>query len=439
MNMSVKSTFQPPPSSHGMHPVKEGQHLPDAAALKAAIGKGAEALGAMQLTSHAAFHELAGMVHGREAHLRQARQPQPGGASQNQQRSGNVPARGTTRQRGSQPPADGKAERGEESLFDKAAGSILSRLKNGDNSDNLQQDLRDQHDPLERYRLFEKALKKLDEEAQSDEDKAPPRKQLLRLLGDLDKEHGAAIRDGLEATGDMHALLRSLGEASVNAVRGWFGTARTGNTFGPLSAIDLATRLRDTFGAGEFADALSQLGQKITKNLSVRSHRVAGEPPLMALPDTRAFTAVKSCHEKAKELMRDLAELNVVLRDGQGSVDLAITLMKMAGGGREHAVELAASIIDLESLSHRRQSHAWNSLRKAMADLPASLWPPDAGIKGSVLADFSDKVRDLDAKLPRAAVPEEQKREAELREKNAERMQNTATHATSRTKTSSRR
>ncbi|MEC4719768.1 hypothetical protein RY831_11460 [Noviherbaspirillum sp. CPCC 100848] len=432
--MSVKSPFQQPPSSHGMHPVKDGHHVPDAAALKAAIGKGAEALGAMQLTSHAAFHELAGMVHGREAHARQARQPQPGGATQNQQRSNNVPARGAVRQRGPQPPADAKAGQGEESLLDKAASSILSRLKNGDSSDNLQQDLRDQHDPLERYRLFEKALKKLDEEEQSDEDKAPPRKQLLRLLGDLDKEHGAAIREGLEATGDMHALLRSLGEASVNAVRGWFGTARTGNTFGPPSAIDLATRLRDTFGAGEFADALSQLGQKITKNLSVRSQRVAGEPPLMALPDTRAFTTVKSCHAKAKELMRDLAELNVVLRDGQGSVDLAITLMRMAGGGREHAVELADSIIDLKSLSDRRQSHAWNSIRKALADLPPSVWPQDAGVMGAVLAEFSDKVRELDAKLPPASVPAEQKREAELREKNTERMQGTTTRPTVRSR-----
>lgn len=421
MNMSVKSSFQLPPSPHGLHPVKDGQHALDAAALKTAVGKGAEALGAMQLTSLAAFHELAGMAHGRDPHARQARQPQQGGAAQNQQRGGNVPARGTGRQRGPQPQPGGKAEQGEESLLSKTASSILNRLKNGDDSDNLHQDLSNQHDPLERYRLFEEALKKLDNESQSDEDKAPPRRQLLRLLGDLDKEHGPAIREGLEATGDMHALLRSLGEASVNAVRGWFGTARTGNTFGPVTAIDLANRLRDTFGAGDFADALSQLGQKITKNLSVRNHRVAGEPPLMALSDTRAFTTVKSCHAKAKELMRELGDINVIVRDRQGSVDVAITLMKMASGGKEQAVNLAGTIVDLQALSDRQQSRAWKSLRKVVADLPTSLWPQDASVKAAVLADFGERSKELDARLPQAAVNPARKREIELREKNRER------------------
>lgn len=428
MNMFVKSSFPLPPSPHGLHPVKDGQHAADASALKAAAGKGAEALGAMQLTSLAAFHELAGMAHGREPLARQARQAQQATA-QGQQRGGNVPPRAPGRQRGplgAQPQAGGKPEQEEDSLLARTASSILNRLKNGEDSDGLSQDLSNQHDPLERYRLFEEALKKLDEEAQSDEDKAPPRKKLLQLLDDLDKRHGPAIREGLEATGDMHALLRSLGEASVSAVRGWFGSAGTGNAFGPPGAIDLATRLRDTFGSGNFADALSQLGQKIARNLSVRNHRAAGEPPLMALADTRAFTTVRSCHAKAQELMRELGDINVILRDRQGSVELAITLMKMAAGGKEQAVNLAGTIVDWQALSERQQSRALKSLCKVVADLPASLWPQDPGVKAALLADFGDRLRELDEKSPQAAVAPARKKETELRERIRERKESEA-------------
>lgn len=365
MNMLVKPSFPLPHSSIGLHPAKDGPHAPDASAVKAAGGKGAEALGAMQLTSLAVFHELAGMPQGRDLAGRHARLPQPNGATPGQ-RNGGVPARGTNRQRGplgSGASAGGKLEQDGDSLLGRKADGILKRIRTGDHS-SLQQDLSEQYDPLERYRLLEEALKKLGRESHPEEDEAASRRLLGRLLSDLDKEHGPEIREGLEVTGDMHALLQSLGAASVNSVRGWFGTARVENAFAPLTAVDLALRLRDAFGAGHFADALSRLGRNMARNLSVRSHRYAGEPPLMALSDTRAFTAVRSCHAKAQELMRDLGDVNVSVRDRQGPVELAITLMKMAGGGKEQAMNLSTSVIDWDKLSTRQKSRAWGSLGK---------------------------------------------------------------------------
>jgi hypothetical protein len=424
MNMSIKPSIPLPPSL-AAHAVKEVQHALDAAAVKAVIGKGAEALGAMQLTSLAAFQELAGMHQGREPVARQARpqQSQPNIATPGQ-RGTTTTARGTSRPRsplGSQPSAGGKLEQDEDDVLGREAGNVLKRLRNGDQS-GLEQNLSEQYDPLERYRILQEALKQLDEEARSDEDKAPPRRQIKRLLGELDKENGQAIREGLEATGDMHALLQSLGEASVTAVRGWFGTAAQGKNHAPLTPVDLAVRLKETFGAGQFSGALSRLGQAVSRQLSGRRHRVAGEPPLMALTDARAFVAVRSCHAKAQELMRELAEINVSVRGRQGPVELAITLMRMAGGGKDQAVNLTGSIVDWEKMPPRRQSRVWAILRKVVLELPPSLWPQDAGVKAAVMAEFSDRLREQDAMVPRAAVTPASKREAELREQNAGRM-----------------
>jgi hypothetical protein len=142
----------------------------------------------------------------------------------------------------------------------------------------------------------------------------------------------------------------------------------------------------------------------------------------MALTDARAFVAVRSCHAKAQELRRKLAEVNVSVRDRQGPVALAITLMEMAGGGKEQAVNLAGSIVNWQSLLPQQRSRAWGILRQVVSELPQSLWPQDAGVKAAVMAEFSDRLREQDAMVPRAAVTPDSKREAELREQNAGRM-----------------
>lgn len=310
-------------------------------------------------------------------------------------------------------------ELGEDNLLEREAGNILKRIRNEDQS-GAKQNL-DDYDPLERYRLLQEALKQLEGEPSSDEDKAAPRRQIQRLLGDLDKQHGRDIREGLEATGDMHALLQSLGKASVNAVRGWFGTAAQGKSHAPLTPFELAVRLRDAFGAARFSEALSHLNKTVSRQLSGRSHRIAGEPPLMALTDARAFVAVRSCHAKARELLGELADINVSVRHRQGPVDLAITLMQMASGGKDHAVSLAESIVNWNALPPLRRSRAWGILRKVVSELPASLWPQDAGVKAAVLADFGDRIREDDAMAPRVAMTPADKWEARLREQNARR------------------
>ncbi|WP_151633696.1 hypothetical protein [Noviherbaspirillum aerium] len=414
--MSLKPSI-PAPSAHlGTPLAKDAQHALNASALNAAA-KGAEALGAMQLTSLAAFHELAGMPHGRDPAARTARQPQQQMNTPAPSQRGGTPSRGASRPRGSAEPQQAsaaKAEQDEGGILGREAGNILKRIRNGDQSD-LEQNLRDQYDPLERYRLLQEALKQLDDEARSDEDKTPPRRQIQRLLDDLDKRHGREIREGLEATGDMHALLQSLGDASVNTVRGWFGTPAQGKVHAPLTPIDLAVRLKDAFGAGQCSDALTRLGQIVAKPLSARNHRAAGEPPLMALSDTRAFTTVRSCHAKALELKRQLAEINVTVRNRQEPMELAVTLMIMAASGKDQVANLAGSIIDFGGLSTRQNSRAWGCLRRVLSDLPLSLWPQDAGVKAGVMASIDDRLREQDAMSPRKAVPEAEKREAELR------------------------
>lgn len=310
--------------------------------------------------------------------------------------------------------------------LDAEAGWLLSVMAR-DGRAKVVSELDERYDPLERYQLYEQALLALDDSGMDEAGKRRVRDQLEALKADLESSYGDAIARGLAAAGDMEAALAGMERAGqsqeMNAgtpdeLRAFYGGKGGGRQVSALRSRDMLAKMRETYGDDKVQEALSDLRSKMLGGLSSRDPndrlpRAGGAKLWLSLDDAAAFRALQSGFAAAHDLRAGFGELGVLpLLSDAGMAD---NLMALPEAGKVRANGLIAEMADFKSLRAVLRAQLYVAIRRAIANLPLTMWPEETSARNDILAELDNQTISSFIKAP-VQQTREQRRERKMRE-----------------------